>query len=244
MRLARQLAEALLDERAAGDAVDRGYTTDIAKTSPEKARAIVEKALSSAGRSIDEDFPEFDANYRRIRERLAKAKNIPRVEMPVINGSDVPAFQKALASGSIDIFKPWAKGKLHVPGHKLDKAEGEKWLRLGFEDGKIEDDFIEAKITKLPAGKLLPTQNQIWLDPLINATTKLGPVKSESHKWAQYTIIVSKEGYLLDGHHRWALVMLSDPGFKLPAIHVPLPLDLLLKVGSTYGAAIGNKPNV
>lgn len=244
MQLARQLEEALLSEKSErGDVVNRGYTLNIAKVSLEDARAHVSEALAKVGKTIDSVLPSFDENYGRIQGRLKKARNIPRVKMPVINSKDAIEFQRAIASGRIDIFEPWAKGKLYAPGNRLADNERGEWLSLGFKDGKVTDDRIDARITKLSAGRLLPTQNQIWLDSITNALVKYGPA-TDANPLSQYTIIVSEEGYLLDGHHRWALAMLTDPAFQLHAVHVPLGLETLLKVGQTYGAAIGNKPNV
>jgi hypothetical protein len=91
----------------------------------------------------------------------------------------------------------------------------------------------------MPASKLLPTQNQIWLEKVIHSIVFFGKPSEGSLKRA--TIIASREGYILDGHHRYGQVLLSEPSWKLDTLVVPLPIDLLIRVARTYGNAIGNE---
>jgi hypothetical protein len=79
-------------------------------------------------------------------------------------------------------------------------------------------------------------------DPeLVNNIIKFGKPGPGSPILNQ-TIITSKEGYILDGHHRFGQAMLADPDLKLKVLHIPLPISLLLKIGRSYGGAIGNRP--
>jgi hypothetical protein len=36
--------------------------------------------------------------------------------------------------------------------------------------------------------------------------------------------------------------MLTDPSLKMQSLHIPLDIETLLKMGRSYGAAIGNEP--
>ncbi len=56
------------------------------------------------------------------------------------------------------------------------------------------------------------------------------------------TIIVSRDGYILDGHHRFGQVMLAGPSTKMTSLVIPMGINDLLKMGTTYAAAIGNRP--
>jgi len=47
-------------------------------------------------------------------------------------------------------------------------------------------------------------------------------------------IIVSKEGYVLDGHHRWAALLADDPKNLINVVQVGLPIRTLLKVGFDF----------
>ncbi len=119
---------------------------------------------------------------------------------------------------------------------------GSEWISLGFKDGEIRDDVIKAKWTKIAAKDLLPTQSQIWFNKVLRHLVKWG----RPHPWSGATgrtIIVSKEGYILDGHHRWARVYLTNKDVGLKSLRVPIDIDTLVDVGRSYGLAIGNTPN-
>ena len=113
------------------------------------------------------------------------------------------------------------------------------FLHLGMEDGNKTDDKINAKLTKIAGEKLKPTQSEIWLENVIKNIVKFGVPKAGSPV-TETTIIVSKDGYILDGHHRFAQVVLANPKLKMSALHVPLDIDTLLKIGRSYGNAVGN----
>lgn len=211
---------------------------NIANVPLAKAREYTEGVVAMAGKSFDELFPDFDANYMRLQKNLKQALDIKRVDMPVIRQSDMVKFAAALKTGRIDIFKPWAKGHLHTPKDLTPSAGGKEWLRLGFEDGDMKDDVVGAQRKKIPAVKLRPTQKEIWLEKVVNSLVFFGP---PSVGMKNAVIIVSKEGYILDGHHRYGQVLLSEPSHPLDSLLVPLPIKLLIAVGRSFGNAVGNE---
>ena len=204
-----------------------------------KARAYAEEQFSKAGKSLDEVIPDFDKNYVALQKATKKALNIPRVQMPVIEPTDMSVFEKRIKAGKLDIFKPWARGKLVAPT-SLSKKEGEEWVQLGWDDGDKDDDKIPARITTKAANTLLPTQSQIWLEKLVGNIIQFG-VPASGSPIAKAMIIVSKEGYILDGHHRFGQAMLANPTLAMRSLFVPLDIKTLLKIGRAYGEAIGNK---
>ena len=193
-------------------------------------------------KNLDNELPDFDSNYLLMQKYCQQyAKNIPRDHMPVIEPSDMAEFDRKLEGGYIDIFSPYAMKHPKFPKtFKTDKAR-EGWVLLGQKDGNKTDDVIEAQVLRVSAKDLKPLQSQIWLDKLVKNTIKFGTPEKGSPV-TNTTIIMSKEGYILDGHHRWGQVMLSDPDLKMKVLQVPLDIDTLLKVGRSYGAAVGNKP--
>jgi len=219
-----------------------GFTTNIATTSLEKAKDLLSGVFEASGKSFEADFPDFDKDYVDLQKRLHSTPHYPRKDMPVIEPSDIKAFQIALNNGDLDIFKPYAFNSPYFPKDLLtqpsqDRAE---FVFLGHQDGKENDERIKAKRKKISGRQLFPTQNQIWLDKIAPLLAKFGPAKKGS-PLLKTTIIVSQEGFILDGHHRYAQVMLSDPDLKFDALVVPLKIDLLLKIGRSYGNAIGNQ---
>lgn len=217
-----------------------GFSINMAATPLDKARKYAEELFRKNGKELDAELPAFDANYLAVQKSLRKAKNVPRIDMPVIEPADMKQFHEDLKNGRVDIFKPYAKGKLETPKNLAPGKGGEEWLRLGVQDGEKKDDVVGGKWTSIAAGKLLPTQSQIWLEKVAGNLAKRGIPTSGSFLTKQ-TIIVSKEGYILDGHHRFGQLMLTDPKLQIKALFIPLGIDLLLKVGRTYGNSIGNE---
>jgi hypothetical protein len=216
------------------------YNLNVANTPLDKA---IEYSISVFGseEQLYETIPDFDKNYMALQKKYQKeALDIPRIKMPVIEPTDMKLFDKRLRDGKIDIFKPYALGKQHFPKNP-SKEKGDEWIYLGQEDGDKNDDKVLAKWTSIPGKELKPLQGQVWLEKLVNNIKKFGPPKTGSPV-LKTTIIVSKEKYILDGHHRHGQVMLTDPSLKMQSLHIPLDIDLLLKMGRSYGAAIGNEP--
>jgi hypothetical protein len=215
-------------------------TLNVAKVSLDKARAYAEKIFGSK-EELNEVIPNFDRNYKRLQDLYKKeALGVSRIKMPVIEPKDMKKFDDRLSKGQIDIFRPFTLGKAKFPIN-IDKKEGEKWVKLGEKDGNKDDDKVPAKLAWMSGAKLKPIQNQLWLEKLIGNIKKHGAPKPGSPV-LETTIIVSKEGYILDGHHRHGQIMLVNPSLKMKALHIPLDIDTLLKMGRSYGAAIGNKP--
>jgi hypothetical protein len=252
MSVAKQLEEALAAQVTAPQPLPEDqedlsfnpalveWAVNAAKAPLPKARRIAEDMFTKAGKDLSTELPDFDENYSLLKKKCAVALDVPRIQMPVIEPQDMNTFDKRLKEGRIDIFPPYAQGKLTTPS-KLSKKKGEEWVELGVKDGHPTDDVIKGKWTSIAARKLKPTQSQIWLDKLLNNTLKFGKPGSGA-PILKKTVIVSSDGYILDGHHRFGQAMLANPDLKLKALYIPMPINLLLKIGRSYGAAIGNKP--
>jgi len=225
---------------------EEARTRNVAKFPLDKARAYAEEVYGGAFKgeeALKKDMPNFDKNYIKLQNLYKKeALNIKRIDMPVIEPEDMKKFDERLGKGEIDIFKPHSLEGLKKGQFPKDisPGEGKVWVKLGQKDGDPNDDKVKAKLTRLSAQKLKPLQGQLWLEKLVNNIKRFGAPKVGSPV-LDTTIIVSKEGYILDGHHRHGQVMLVDPSLKMKALHIPLDIKTLLKMGVSYGAAIGNK---
>lgn len=215
------------------------YNLNVAKVPLDKARAYAEKIFGGK-EELDKALPYFDKNYQNLQNLYKKeALDIPRIKMPVIEPEDMKKFDERLKKGQIDIFKPFAMSKAKFK--QAAKKEGDVWVKLGEKDGDPNDDKVLAAWTSLPGFRLKPLQGQLWLEKLVGNIKKFGAPKAGSPV-LNTTIIVSKEGYILDGHHRHGQVMLAEPSLKMKALHIPLDIKTLLEMGRAYGDAIGNKP--
>lgn len=218
----------------------KNYSLNVAKLSVKKAKEYAENMFSAANKSLYDEIPNFEENYLKLQNSCKKAIDVPRIEMPVIEPDDMDRFVDDISKGRVDIFKPYAMGSEYFPKDLKGGKEGAEFLQLGTKDAEHKDDVIPAQRKKIMANKLLPTQSQIWLEKLIKNIIKFG-VPTQGSPITTATIIVSKEGYILDGHHRYGQAMLTNPTLKLDAIFVPMDIKLLLKVGRSYGNALGNK---
>ena len=59
----------------------------------------------------------------------------------------------------------------------------------------------------------------------------------------EYKSLLSKDGYILDGHHRWLSGMLLDTRLLVNVVEIDLPKDRLLQLLKAYSDAIGNERN-
>ena len=218
-----------------------GFKLNVASVNLAKARDYASAKFSNADKSLDGVIPDFDKNYKNLQKACNSALDIPRIDMPVIEPTDMKKFTKKLALGHIDIFRPYAVSKFadRFP-HGLDKGSGKNWVTLGMQDGEIKDDTLKGKWTKISANKLKPTQSQIWLEKLVDNIIEYGVPRSGS-PITKASVIASQEGYILDGHHRYGQAMLANPSLKLSAQWIPLGIKTLLAMGRSYGNAIGNK---
>jgi ParB-like chromosome segregation protein Spo0J len=68
--------------------------------------------------------------------------------------------------------------------------------------------------------RLRPSQNEINRDRVdsVIADIKSGKI---SHK---NPIVVSEDGFIVDGHHRWAAYKKHNPELKIPALVVEAPI--------------------
>jgi hypothetical protein len=86
----------------------------------------------------------------------------------------------------------------------------------------------------ISADKLKPTQNEIYLAKTIEMATR-------HFAGGELNAIISKDDYILDGHHRWASTILTNPTMKLGGYMVDLNIDDLIPVLRSTGDAIGNE---
>jgi len=216
---------------------------NVFRTPLDQALEYSDGAMEAAGKQLDVELPDFDSNYLAMQSKRHFVKNIPRILMPVIEPSDIKAFEASLAQGHIDIFRPEALTHLQskFPDRFSNRSDAHDWLTLGIQDGDPNDDVLKARITRVEASELKPLQDEIWLTNIIPNIIKFG-VPQQGSPVTEATLIISQDNYIIDGHHRTAQAWLGDPRLKMKVLEVPLGIDDLLEVARSYGAALGNKP--
>lgn len=221
-----------------------GKVLNCANTPVDEAIAYTQEQCSADGKSMAEYFSDFKTNYLLLQDKCELALDLPRIEMPVIEPEQMDEFQESLSKGHIDVKEPVAKAPQSKSKYPTDLGfdlRGRQWLYRGTRDGAIEDDILDAKMTEIAVADLKPSQSQIWLEKVVGMSLYFGPLKQSSEFLHEAPIIVSRDGYILDGHHRFGAAMISNPSLKLTALKVDMEIRELVKMARSYGNAIGNE---
>lgn len=96
----------------------------------------------------------------------------------------------------------------------------------------LKERGVKFEETTANVRDLKPTQNEM------NGIKVLGiakAMKSGTFNWDKTgPLYQSSDGYILDGHHRWAAQWLADPDRPTPMIKIDMPMKELLKVADKY----------
>lgn len=128
-----------------------------------------------------------------------------------------------------------------IPRNQMPKVKQEQMQQFAADltSGRLTGEIVKCHFTGMAAGNVIPTQSQIWLELLVNSVIKYGPPVPGSPALTA-TVIVSREKYILDGHHRFGQAILRDPSLRLSVLSVPMPLGELLGITRDYGDKLGN----
>lgn len=105
-----------------------------------------------------------------------------------------------------------------------------------FEENKIEDflseHHINGEIEKVKVSDLTPTQNEIFIDEMIEnlLNRKKFVKKSLKGKFKDEEIIISSDDYIIDGHHKWASVFILNPDCYIKVTKVNLKIKKAIKL--------------
>lgn len=133
------------------------------------------------------------------------------------------------------------RGETKAPAINVDKLLVGNFGVARIDMPQIRSDLVPEWITSLKAkgigvtrdkaqvGKLKATQNELHADK-IKGMIETPSVRANLAK----PIIVSKDGYVLDGHHRWGAMRTLDPKSKIQTVKVALPMAELLKEAERF----------
>ena len=115
----------------------------------------------------------------------------------------------------------------------LPQALSSVFLVKGDIDGERRDDVVQARPRSYSAKSLHPSQSEIFLGKSLGMA--IGGVKG-----GDLGAVVSSDNHILDGHHRWAATMFSDPSARVQGVGVALTIGDLVPVLRAVGDALGN----
>tara|TARA_Y100000310_G_C20599508_1_gene772275 strand:+ start:652 stop:1401 length:750 start_codon:yes stop_codon:yes gene_type:complete len=115
----------------------------------------------------------------------------------------------------------------------LNKRLKAIFQKKGEMDGDASDDIVKTSSATWNANALKPSQSAIYLGKSLGMA--VGGIKG-----GDLGSIVSKDKRILDGHHRWAATMLSEPSAKITGIKADLGIGDLVPVLRGLGDSFGN----
>lgn len=78
---------------------------------------------------------------------------------------------------------------------------------------------VKSAIKKVNVDELKPSQNEISYDRVAGVIQAIKDGSLDKNP-----IVISADGYVVDGHHRWAAYKKHKPDAKLPALVIDLPI--------------------
>jgi len=116
------------------------------------------------------------------------------------------------------------KGKAAVEAGADPKDDRPVMTHL-LDDLKKEGVKVEKKA--IPVGQLKATQKEIKAGKTFGMAHHY--YKGEFDPAEEVEIIVSSDNHILDGHHRWASLLVADPSRKMKVIQVDMPMKEFLR---------------
>jgi hypothetical protein len=174
---------------------------------------------------------------------------LTRDKMPQITDDSVHDMLGAMAD---DEYKKLdkqvrAKGLASIEDEKqrkrfLKRAKGEAAVQAGADSGdkrpvfkqflqSLESSGIATKPEEIQVGKLKATQSEIRAEHAIGM--------ADSHLAGKFpdiaeSVVVSRDGHILDGHHRWAAIMTIDPARKMKVKVIDMDMKDLLHEAASF----------
>lgn len=116
-------------------------------------------------------------------------------------------------------------------------------LGLGF-GGDFSNLKLKLKKTNIPAKRLIPTQNEIGTDETLKYLVqgKDIDVCFEKTTIVKKPIVTFQGTFIIDGHHRWSQIFVTNPDANLVCIDITgnlSPLSMLKAVQCTIGSNTG-----
>lgn len=191
------------------------HLTDLAT-----ARKIAnDLALKYQSRTIDDLLPKFDQNYQFVKTKI-QIGIYKRKDMPVVGTSDVKKLQHMLRDDHLHLSDMFGSNE-HGKG----------------------DDRLRVHVTSEVCGKLKPLQKQVYYEKGIVYIAKNG-VEGETKGLEKVRLCISKDNYIIDGHHRWLTACLIDPKMPVHVFRIGLNGKELLDLMNAYTDHVGNERNV
>ena len=124
---------------------------------------------------------------------------------------------------------------------QVDPALAKALASKGLEDDDEKDDTAGAGNVSKPASSLRASQTTMDFGKFVGmAIQMLGKMGSfSSGPGGDLGAIVSSDGHIMDGHHRWAATLMVDPSASVGGLLIDLPGEKLVGVLNVWTVARG-----
>ncbi len=98
-------------------------------------------------------------------------------------------------------------------------------------DDKISPD-VKVKNEKFKACDLKPSQTEIFLDHVLSRLVVNDGDRKQILKggFKDHDILISSDGHIIDGHHRWLCAFILNPECELDCTEIEIPIEYALPV--------------
>lgn len=103
--------------------------------------------------------------------------------------------------------------------------------------GKPDDDVVSTKPVEIAVSKLKPSQDAIYLGKAL-------AMAINGVEGGDLGAVISKDNYILDGHHRYAATSFNNPNASVGGVQAQLMIGDLVPVLRAAGDAMKNKRGV
>lgn len=203
-------------------------------------------ALMQEGKVVElKSEKEVNTLLKELHDLAQEAKSAGkdfRIDLCNVSVSGTNLFCNA--SLADESGKPIPRSKMPQLSGKA--KEGSEAAKIADKDGEadagpaflkfLEDNKVDVSEEKVPAAKLKASQAQ-----LVGA--KVAGIMSKE-AWDKGVVYVSRDNYVIDGHHRWAAAVGADSedglgDLKIKVVRVDMPITEVLKVANAFTAEFG-----
>ncbi|NBQ99655.1 MAG: hypothetical protein EBT79_02420 [Actinobacteria bacterium] len=168
-------------------------------------------------------------------------KGLTRDKMPQIEGEKtVKQMLNAVKKDGSPDDEARAKGKAMVQAGA--DPDSDKTIMQQMID-HFKDNGVRTKNTKIPVGMLKATQSEIKAQKTYGMADSY--LKGKFNNIGD-SVVVSRDGHILDGHHRWAALLTVDPSREMNVQVIDMDMDDLLaeaqSVPGVYKADFAGTP--
>lgn len=129
-----------------------------------------------------------------------------------------------------------------IPLSQIPADAAKAALDGGTKDNNPNDDKAGAGETSVAVGSLKPMQKEVIPQKALSFALGFADTGT-TPDLNSMEAITSADGYIMDGHHRWAARTLLDPGASVKVFKVDLPADDVVTALNVYTKAKGLKGN-